>query len=100
MNQENNPSVGCCDEEESFLLGAGSCCGFRDGTKFSHLSFQIMRFFCCYSGGAGGAAGGEAAAEEEKAEEEEMEAPAVDMFGGDGGEHTHNRKYLMLDSFC
>ena len=39
-------------------------------------------------GGGGGGGGAEEAAAEEEVEEEEMEAPAVDMFGGeDGGDY-------------
>lgn len=64
---------------------------FFDTYRNDHVSDMNLLYLCLirlnhYSGGGGGAGGGGDAAEEEeeKAEEEEMEAPAVDMFGGDG----------------
>lgn len=41
--------------------------------------------FAAASGGGGGGGDAAAAEEEPEEEEEEMDAPAVDMFGGDGG---------------
>ena len=59
----------------------GRLIGEMEGKDLGELLESGKEMLAKFGGGGGGAA----EEEEEKVEEEEMEAPAVDVFGGDDG---------------